>query len=514
MQPVRLRSRGGGGPGEGEPTVQPPRKRPTRVGKFGRIMVLLCAILGLGWGGVTTWLLFQEKAVVAALQQEQQVLQASYDERMRALTRRLVTSIATQRAPGVTTGKDGGGDEQLADLITRQIELEARQNLLGTLTGQAIAPVLPGSGAQAPGGGGGLAAADLFQGNILERINPAVVAPQQRQIAALLRAAEPLPLAERVTVLQQSLDRIDQAQGQQVSALGLRLAGRVQEVRAALADLGLDVAKVRLPPARQAMGGPLIPLSVTMRPGSFEHRVLQLGEPQAVFGRWRDLAQIVPLRRPLEGDDSTTSNFGMRTDPFTGAAAMHSGMDFRGETGIPIRATGAGKVLRAEVAGGYGNLVEIDHGNGLTTRYAHLSAFDVKPDQIVPPGAVIGASGIDGPLDGPASALRDAAFGRGDEPAEVHRDRHPAVATRAAAGCAVAGASVIASVAKQSRRARSTSPGLLRYARNDGRRQPFAAAPAMKASSASCCATDRRRPSLLRRQSTSAACLAHSARMR
>jgi murein DD-endopeptidase MepM/ murein hydrolase activator NlpD len=405
MQPVRLKNRGGTGPGEPDapPVGDRPRRRPSRGGlpRLVQGAVILLAFLGLAWGGTVTWLLFQEKAIVAALQQEQQVLQASYDEKMRALTRRLVSSIATQRAPGAA-GKEGGSDDQLADLITRQIELEARQNLLGTLTGQAVAPVLPGGGAQAPGAAGGFAAHDVFApGNILERINPAVVAPQKRQIAAALRAEEAMPLAERVAVLQRSLDRIDMAQGQQVSALGLRLAGRVQEIRAALADLGLDVAKVRLPPARQAMGGPLIPLSVTMRPGSFEHRVLQLGDGQATFGRWRDLAQIVPLRRPLDGDDSTTSNYGMRTDPFTGAAAMHSGMDFRGETGTPIRATGAGKVLRAEVAGGYGNLVEIDHGNGLTTRYAHLSAFDVKADQIVPPGAVIGRLGSTGRSTGP-----------------------------------------------------------------------------------------------------------------
>lgn len=403
LQPARLKSRSGAESGGGRP-VEPPRpglrRRPTRVGRFGRIMVLLVALAGTAWSGVATWLLYREKAVVAALQQEQQVLQASYDERMRVLTRRLVSSIATQRAPGAAP-REGSGDDQLADLIARQIELEARQNLLGTLTGQAVAPVLPNSGAQAPGGAGGLAAVDPFEGNILERINPAVVAPQKRLAAAALRAEEAMPLSERVTLLQQSLDRIDLAQGQQVSALGLRLAGRVQEVRAALADLGLDVGKVRLPPARQAMGGPLIPLSVTMRPGSFEHRVLQLGEAQANFGRWRELAQIVPLRRPLDGDDSTTSNFGMRTDPFTGAAAMHAGMDFRGETGTPIRATGAAKVLRAEVAGGYGNLVELDHGNGLTTRYAHLSAFDVKPDQIVPPGAIIGRLGSTGRSTGP-----------------------------------------------------------------------------------------------------------------
>ncbi len=407
LQPARLKTRSTAAAGAADRTgelLHPPgprRSRPSRVGKVGRIIVLLTAVLGVAWGATASWLLWQEKAVVAALQQEQQVLQASYDEKMRALTRRLVSSIATQRAPGAGAGRDGAGDDQLADLIGRQIELEARQNLLGTLTGQAVAPVLPNSGAQAPGGAGGLAATDPFQGNILERINPAVVAPQKRLAAAALRAEETMPLPERVALLQQSLDRIDAAQGRQVSALGLRLAGRVQEVRAALADLGLDVAKVRLPPARQAMGGPLIPLSVTMRPGSFEHRVLQLGEPQAAFGRWRELAQIVPLRRPLDGDDSTTSNFGMRTDPFTGAAAMHSGMDFRGETGTPVRAGGAGKVLRAEVAGGYGNMVEIDHGNGLTSRYAHLSAFDVKADQIVPPGTIIGRLGSTGRSTGP-----------------------------------------------------------------------------------------------------------------
>ncbi|MFA6968856.1 M23 family metallopeptidase [Bosea sp. (in: a-proteobacteria)] len=404
MQPARLKSRTVAPVGPGEPSRpgEPRRKRPSRVGKFGRVLVLLLAVFGTGWAAIASWLLWQEKAAVATLQQEQQVLQASYDEKMRALTRRLVSSIATQRAPGAVTKEGGGGgDDQLADLITRQIELEARQNLLGMLTGQAVAPVLPGNGAQAPGGATGFAANDPFQGNILERINPAVVAPQKRQIAAALQSEEPLPLAERVAVLQRSLDRVDLAQGQQVSALGLKLVGRVQEIKASLTDLGLDVAKVRLPPARQAMGGALVPLSVTMRPGGFEHRIVQLGDGQATFGRWRDLAQIVPLRRPLDGDDSTTSNFGMRTDPFTGAATMHAGMDFRGETGTPVHAAGAGKVLRAEVAGGYGNMVEIDHGNGITSRYAHLSAFDVKADQIVPPGAVVGRLGSTGRSTGP-----------------------------------------------------------------------------------------------------------------
>jgi len=398
MQPVRLKSRTHA-PTDSQRERDPPaslaprRRGPRRFGLLGRALLLLVAVLGLAWGGTATYLLVQEKAAVAALRQEQQVLQASYDERMRALTRRLVGAVATQQAPG----KEGTNDH-LADLITRQVELEARQNLLGALTNQAVAPILPANGAQAPGGATGFAANDA---NILDRLAPAAMAAQQRRIAVVLRAEEPLPLAERIPILEQSLDRVVSAQGVQVSALGARLAARVQDIRAALTELGLDVAKVKLPGPRIGVGGPLIPLSVAMPPGSFEHRVMQLNEGRNLYGRWRDLANIVPLRRPLEGDDSTTSNYGVRTDPFTGANAMHAGMDFRAETGTPVRAAGAGKVLRAEIAGGYGNLVEIDHGNGLTTRYGHLSAFEVEAGQIVPPGAIIGRVGSTGRSTGP-----------------------------------------------------------------------------------------------------------------
>jgi murein DD-endopeptidase MepM/ murein hydrolase activator NlpD len=95
-----------------------------------------------------------------------------------------------------------------------------------------------------------------------------------------------------------------------------------------------------------------VPLTASIRPGSFERALMQLNQARSVYGRWRDLATIVPFQRPLEGDDSTTSNFGARSDPFTGQTAMHAGMDFRGETGTPVRAGGAGQVLRAEVSGG------------------------------------------------------------------------------------------------------------------------------------------------------------------
>ncbi|WP_143079633.1 M23 family metallopeptidase [Bosea lupini] len=406
MQPVRLKRR----PDEAASTtsLQPesetarrPRSGGGRSGAGrGSVLPWMLAVLAIVAAGVTGYLLYEEKSRVAALQQEQAILQSSYDEKLKALQRRLVSAIvASGNSPGLPSqpgqpAASGKAGDQLADLITRQIELEARQALLGALTGQAVGPILPQGGAKAQGGN------QFADGqNVLDRVNPAILAQQRRQVAAAVKAAETMSLDQRIAILGQSLDRVQNGQNQQLPALGRQLVGRVQEVKAALSEIGLDPAKVKLPPGQPGMGGPLIPM--TVKPGTFEHALMQLGEARAVFGRWRDLATIVPFQRPVPTDDTTTSNFGPRSDPFTGGTAMHAGMDFRGETGTPVHAAGAGKVLRAEVAGGYGNLVELDHGNGVTTRYGHLSAFDVKAGQIVAAGQVIGRVGSTGRSTGP-----------------------------------------------------------------------------------------------------------------
>lgn len=399
MQPARLKKRPDDPPaGPLRPeTGRRVRRRGRLLRRVARFLSIILCLVALPWAGLATWWLYREREAIATLREEQAFLQKSYEEKLRVMTRRLVSAVATQQG-GQAQGSIGeGADDRLADLIARQVELETRQTLLGGLTGQAVAPILPGGGAQAPAGGVDFAAGEA----LLERLDPTRSSPQRRQIAALNRAGEKLPLQERLAVLEQSLGRVDAEQGRQLSALGRHLVVRVQAIRGALSELGLDVAKVKLPPAQSAMGGPLVPLSAAQRPGSFEYGLKQLDEARRAYGRWRDLATIVPLQRPLDGDDTTTSNFGTRTDPFTGAPTMHAGMDFRAETGTPVRAPGAGKVLRAEVAGGYGNLIELDHGNGLTTRYGHLTSFDVKPGQIVAAGTIIGRVGSTGRSTGP-----------------------------------------------------------------------------------------------------------------
>ena len=96
-----------------------------------------------------------------------------------------------------------------------------------------------------------------------------------------------------------------------------------------------------------------------------------------------------------------SSPFGWRRHPILGVRRQHAGVDLPGRTGTPIHATGAGLVTAASWAGGYGNLVQIDHAGGVQTRYGHLSRIMVRPGAIVRQGQVIGQMGSTGRSTGP-----------------------------------------------------------------------------------------------------------------
>jgi len=122
-----------------------------------------------------------------------------------------------------------------------------------------------------------------------------------------------------------------------------------------------------------------------------------------LFTTWRALDQLetgaasIPSARPIQLSANFTSGYGVRSDPFRGSAAMHAGIDLAGPIGTPIYATADGMVGRSEWnAGGYGNLVEVNHGQGIQTRYGHLSRRMVEPGQRVRRGQVIGLMGSTG----------------------------------------------------------------------------------------------------------------------
>ncbi|MDR0660184.1 MAG: M23 family metallopeptidase [Prevotellaceae bacterium] len=115
-----------------------------------------------------------------------------------------------------------------------------------------------------------------------------------------------------------------------------------------------------------------------------------------------EMAECVPAIQPVDLKKiRKIGNYGWRSDPVHGDRRHHDGLDFSGNVGLPIYVTGNGRVTRAERAGNYGNLVEIDHGFGYTTRYAHLSAILVKPGQRVKRGEKIALMGNTGKSTGP-----------------------------------------------------------------------------------------------------------------
>jgi len=129
-------------------------------------------------------------------------------------------------------------------------------------------------------------------------------------------------------------------------------------------------------------------------------------EFRSLFMSWKKLDAMengvisIPSTKPISAF-TFTSAFGVRADPFRGSAAMHAGVDLASPTGTPIYATADGLVDRAEWFGGYGNMVEIDHGKSIATRYGHMSKIVAHPGQRIRRGDLIGYVGSTGRSTGP-----------------------------------------------------------------------------------------------------------------
>jgi murein DD-endopeptidase MepM/ murein hydrolase activator NlpD len=126
----------------------------------------------------------------------------------------------------------------------------------------------------------------------------------------------------------------------------------------------------------------------------------KLGVLESMMTEANARKQLLPSAPPV-GSGVFSSNFGWRIDPFTGFHAFHEGIDFMGEIGTPIRAAAGGVIVTSELHPQYGNMIEIDHGNDLVTRYGHASKRTVKVGDVVLRGAKIGEVGNTGRSTGP-----------------------------------------------------------------------------------------------------------------
>ena len=198
--------------------------------------------------------------------------------------------------------------------------------------------------------------------------------------------------------MQASLDRVESRQTATLNSLEETYDQRARRMRGVLVDLGLESSKG---PKQAGVGGPFVPVTLPTNAGAFERQLFRIKIARANIDRLTRTLGSVPVRKPIFGDIDLSSSFGVRSDPFGRGPAMHSGLDFRSSHGDPVRATAAGKVETAGWNGGYGKMVEIDHGNGISTRYGHMSEIEVKVGQTVRIGQTIGRVGSTGRSTGP-----------------------------------------------------------------------------------------------------------------
>jgi hypothetical protein len=211
-----------------------------------------------------------------------------------------------------------------------------------------------------------------------------------------------LGVAPMLTRIEESLDRVEARQSAALLAMEDTYDAKARRIRSVLVDLGVDVKKIPATSAPSSgMGGPFIPLPTRGEAAGFDRQVNRVQLARAHVDHLSRALTTVPVRQPLAGELETSSGFGVRLDPFMRGPAMHSGLDLRAPPGEPVRATASGTVTTAGWSGGYGRMVEIDHGNGFVTRYGHMSQILVKEDQKIRPGQIIGRVGSTGRSTGP-----------------------------------------------------------------------------------------------------------------
>jgi len=193
------------------------------------------------------------------------------------------------------------------------------------------------------------------------------------------------------------LNRVETRQSTALNALEESYDAKARRMRGVLTDLGIDGGSA---PKPLAVGGPFVPAKLA-EASAFERQLYRVQLARTQVDALARTLVAVPVRKPIPGEVDMTSGFGVRVDPFLHGAAMHTGIDLRGDEGEPVRATAAGAVTHAGWNGGYGKMVEIDHGNGLATRYAHLSAVEVQVGDKVRIGQTVGRLGSTGRSTGP-----------------------------------------------------------------------------------------------------------------
>jgi murein DD-endopeptidase MepM/ murein hydrolase activator NlpD len=327
--------------------------RQVRLGPVAFWTAVGTLVVMAGWSVVTaTYFAFQDD-VLARMAVRQAEMQYAYEDRLAEMRARIDRMTSRQLLDQEQF------EQKLDQVVRRQSVLEQRAQTLGNIAD----PAAPGS----------------------VRGSRNAARPRGGNVRALLAR------------MMESLDQIEGRQTNTLAAVEAGYDAKGRRMRAVLAAVGLDPNKA----IDAAVGGPFVPYRLAANAGPFERQTYRINAARAQVERLSATIGRVPLRKPVDGDIDTSSDFGVRIDPFVNRPAVHTGIDFRGDTGEPIRVTAGGTVVSAGWSGGYGRMVEVDHGNGLSTRYGHLSEIDVKIGQSLKAGQPVGRLGSTGRSTGP-----------------------------------------------------------------------------------------------------------------
>ena len=366
------------------------------------IVVGTVTVLGMWSAATATYFAFRDD-VLTRLIARQAEMQYAYEDRIAELRARVDRTTSRQLLDQEQF------DQKLEQIMRRQTTLESRATALGAIpdvsvTGSIRPPSRGAAANEAPASG--TPKPSPISDTVI------FVAPPDREArlesrAPIVPVTQPNQFAkvqgvDNVLVrLQASLDKVESRQLAALNAVEDSMESRVRRMRGVFSDLGLDMAQLEAATPRAAMGGPFVPVKLSANATTFERQLYRINITRAQVERLNRTLALVPYRKPVVGEVEFTSGFGVRSDPFLGRPAMHTGLDFRAATGDPVRATANGKVVAAGWSGGYGRMVEIDHGNGLSTRYGHLSEINVRVGDAIKIGQVIGEVGSTGRSTGP-----------------------------------------------------------------------------------------------------------------
>jgi murein DD-endopeptidase MepM/ murein hydrolase activator NlpD len=359
--------------------------RQIRLGPVAFWIAVGTVVILAGWSATTaTYFAFSDDVLkgLIARQAEQQY---AYEDRIAELRAQIDRTTSRQLLDQEQF------EQKLNDLLRRQAALESRATALSGISDPATTGSLRSS---STGGNEPKPISDsLLTPHLLDRGTSLETdrAPTNK------KPGKEADIGTKLGRIEASLDRVDRREGAMLSQLQARYEGKARKMRAVLAQLGLKLDAN--PPA--GIGGPFVPVALPSESQSFERALTRVNIARAYADKLSATLVSVPVREPVTGEIDFSSPYGVRVDPFLHVPAMHTGIDFRGTFGEPIHATAAGTVTSAGWSGGYGQMVEVDHGNGLATRYGHLSEIDVKVGQSIRIGQVVGRLGSTGRSTGP-----------------------------------------------------------------------------------------------------------------